>query len=219
MLKKLSPRQRAILAHALHSVGALVLTGAAAALSSPQFREFLGNDPQGASLIALVVPLLIMAEQGPEGLSLGELHRTLVEDIFYPAHEPRQASGEYRRVHHHLVVELDEECWICGVRHSDVLQMPAAEQRHWQLETHHSEIEWAAANGVDLALVMRDFPALQDREALRSWLDSEGNMLVLCATHHRGSRTGIHSISYPAWKLQRWQGQGFTFIDQPARPS
>lgn len=144
-----------------------------------------------------------------------ELRRTLVEDIWYPPHEPRKASAEYHRVHHTLVVLRDEPCWICGIRHSNVVRMPKAEQRKWQLETHHDELEWAAANGVDLAKIVKDFPALTDEAALRHWLDSEGNMLVLCATHHRGSRTGIHSITYPAWKLQRWQG-AFTFIPQPS---
>jgi hypothetical protein len=77
------------------------------------------------------------------------------------------------------------------------------------------EIEWAAVNGVDPTLVMRDWPQLTDAAKLREWLDSEGNMLVLCAAHHRGSRQGVHSITYPAWKLQRLQGKGWTFI-QPS---
>lgn len=150
-----------------------------------------------------------------------ELHRTLVEDVFYPPHEPRKASPEYGRTHRRLVVELDEPCWICGIRHSDVAEIPdPAERRRWQLETHHDELEWAAANGVDLTLITRDFPAILNNPArLRDWLDSEGNMLVLCATHHRGARTGIHSITYPAWKLQRWQGKDWTFVTQPAAPN
>src|SRR5690348_7616226 len=136
---------------------------------------------------------------------MSELHRTLEEIVFYPPHDPRKASSEYRKVHHHLVYELDEACWICGIRHSTGGHM----------ETHHDEIEWAAASGIDLALVMKDFPAITDEAALRQWLDSENNMLVLCDVHHRGPRTGIHSITYPAWKLQRWQGKDFTFIPQP----
>lgn len=149
-----------------------------------------------------------------------ELKRNLVEDVFYPPHDPRKASAEYKRTHKKLVVEMDEPCWVCGVRHSDVLKMPKDQQRLWQLETHHDELEWAAANGVDLSLVTRDFPAIMaDRDKLRQWLDSEGNMLVLCATHHRGARTGIHTITYPAWKLQRWQGKDWTFVVQPSRPA
>jgi hypothetical protein len=135
-----------------------------------------------------------------------ELHRTLVEDVLYPPHDPRKASAEYKRVHKHLVYALDEPCWICGIRHSTGGAM----------ETHHAHVEWAAANGIDLQLIVRDFPSLTNRSALRHWLDSEGNMLVLCDRHHRGSRTGIHSITYPAWLLQRYQGKAWTFITGPA---
>jgi hypothetical protein len=144
-----------------------------------------------------------------------ELKRTLVEDVMYPPHEPRKASTEYLHTHQHLVITMNEPCWICGITHTDVLEIPKAQQKWWQLETHHDELEWAAANGVDLTSITKDFPIiLADPVKLREWLDSEGNMLVLCATHHRGSRTGIHTITYPAWKLQRWQGKDWTFITQ-----
>lgn len=132
-----------------------------------------------------------------------ELKRTLVEDVFYPSHAPRKASPEYQRTHKHLIYELDEACWICGIRRSTGGKM----------ETHHDQLEWAAANGADLTLITKDFPAIcADPMKLREWLDSEGNMLVLCATHHRSPHFGIHSITYPAWKLQRWQGKDWTFV-------
>lgn len=151
---------------------------------------------------------------------MSELRRTLVEDVFYPPHEPRKASAEYGRTHRKLVKTMDEPCWICGIRNSDVQMMPAEDRAKWQLETHHDELEWAAANGVDLAKITADFPVIMaDPAKLREWLDSEGNMLVLCATHHRGSRNGIHLITYPAWKLQRWQGKDWTFVTQPPVPS
>ena len=134
-----------------------------------------------------------------------ELHRTLVEDVLYPPHDPRKASSEYRRVHKRLVYQMDEACWICGIRHSTGGAM----------ETHHNHVEWAAANGIDLELIVKDFPEIKNGPALREWLDSEGNMLVLCATHHRGSRTGIHMVSYPAWVLQRYQGLAWAFITKP----
>lgn len=149
---------------------------------------------------------------------MGELHRTLVEDIFYPPHEPRKASSLYRKTHHKLVIEMNEPCWICGITHQDWVMLPKDEQSRWQLETHHDELEWAAANGVDLDKITADFAEIMNNpEKLRHWLDSENNMLVLCATHHRGGKTGIHSITYPAWKLQRWQGKEWTFINQPSR--
>lgn len=136
------------------------------------------------------------------------LHRTLDELVAYPKHEPRKASETYRRTHHHLVYELDAPCWVCGIRHSTGGAM----------ETHHDHFEWASQNGLDLEKVTADWPAITDRQKLAEWVDSEGNMLVLCASHHRGQHTGIHMISYPAWLLQRYQGDEFTFIVQGSVP-
>jgi hypothetical protein len=133
------------------------------------------------------------------------LHRTLDELVAYPVHEPRKASAEYTRVHKHLIYDLDAPCWICGVRRSTGGMM----------ETHHAHFEWASQNGLDVAKVTADWPDITDRASLAEWVDSEANMLVLCAVHHRGQHTGIHAISYPAWLLQRYQGDEFVFIAQP----
>lgn len=140
---------------------------------------------------------------------MSELDRTLREVAFYPQHDPRKASPEYRKVHHRLVVEMDEPCWICGVTHSGGGAM----------ETHHDKLEWAAERAFEndpvmLDKIVADFNIILDQPSdLRDWLDSEGNMLVLCAPHHRGPRTGIHQITYPVWKLQRYEHSGgFTFV-------
>jgi hypothetical protein len=122
--------------------------------------------------------------------------RELTESVFYPAHDPRTESREYRWVHRRLIYELDEPCWICGVRRSDGAAM----------ETHHWHVEWALCNRIDPARIIADFPDMgaADDAHLRHWLDSEGNMLVLCEAHHRHGLVGIHSITYPAWVAQRW---------------
>ena len=129
--------------------------------------------------------------------------RTLTESVWYPEHDPRKASSEYKKVHNHLVYELDEACWICGVRQST---LPKGEH----METHHWHVEWALANRIDPDKIIADFPALgaADNPHLRQWLDSEGNMLVLCEAHHRHGLYGIHMITYPAWAPQRWLVDG-----------
>ena len=136
------------------------------------------------------------------------LHRMLDELVSYPKHPPRTSSPTYKRTHHHLVYDLDAPCWICGIRHSE----------GGALETHHYRFEWASQFGLDLTKVEADFPDLTDRAKLAEWVDSEGNMLVLCAAHHRGKLTGIHEISYPAWLLQRYEGADWSFIDQHTVP-
>lgn len=131
--------------------------------------------------------------------------RRLVETIAYPEHDPRAASAEYTRVHHHLVVELDEPCWICGVRRSTLGDPARNPHRALQIESHHFNLEWALANAADPAKVLAAFPAMgaADEPHLRQWLDSEGQMLILCDVHHRSGHYGIHSITHPAWVAQR----------------
>ena len=140
---------------------------------------------------------------------MGVLHRQLDELVAYPPHEKRHASATYRKTHHYLVNVLDAPCWVCGIRQSTGGVM----------ETHHSHFEWASQNGLDLKKVTADWPQITNREELAKWVDGEGNMLVLCAAHHRGKQTGIHMISYPAWLLQRYEGEEFTFIDQSNVPT
>ena len=136
--------------------------------------------------------------------------RKLDESIAYPSHDPRKASAEYTKVHHHLVYELDEGCWICGVRQSE---LPKGQHN----ETHHWVIEWALANAIDPAKILAQFPAMGDATdpALREWLDSEGNMLVLCSLHHRGGLYGIHMVTYPAWVSQKYLRDGYDLATGP----
>ena len=130
--------------------------------------------------------------------------RVLHETMAYPAHDPRKASAEYTKVHHHLVYELDEGCWICGQRQS---QNPPRIHN----ETHHAIIEWAVANAIDPSKLIADFPAMGEATdpALREFIDSEGGLLVLCPRHHRGGLYGIHSITYPAWVCQKYLRNGY----------
>lgn len=144
------------------------------------------------------------ARKPPAPVPAHAVTRRLVETVWYPKHDPREQSKEYYRVHHHLVYELDEACWICGVRQST---LPKGER----METHHWHVEWALANGVDPAKIIADFPEMGDADEphLRAWLDSESNMLVLCQAHHRHGLYGIHQITYPAWVAQRYEWDGW----------
>lgn len=144
--------------------------------------------------------------------------RRLVESVFYPDHDPRTASAEYRHTHAHLVDELDEPCWVCGVRKSTLHDPEQNPHGAKALETHHVAVEWALANAVDPAKLLADFPAMgaADDPHLRAWLDSEGNMMVLCDVHHRHGLYGIHSVTYPAWVVQRRLMTGWDLATGPA---
>jgi hypothetical protein len=140
--------------------------------------------------------------------------RKLMETTAFPDHDPRKASSEYKKVHYRLVVELDEPCWICGVRNSTLSDPDQNVKGSKQMETHHFNVEWAMANGVDPKKVYKDFPdmGVPDDEHFRQWLDSEGNMLVLCDVCHRHPYYGIHMITYPAWVVQRVLRDGYDLV-------
>lgn len=149
--------------------------------------------------------------------------RTLKEKAFYPAHDERRETKEYKAVHHRLCIEMDLPCLICGVRHSILSDKEKAADAKLNpygaraMETHHHVIEWALANAIDvekfnkilLKNLRRKHPEKEEykkdftTEDIRNWVDhSPDNLWVLCDVHHRHKYLGIHAITYPVWGPQ-----------------
>jgi hypothetical protein len=143
-------------------------------------------------------------------------HHTIDELQFYPEHDPRTESPEYKKAHHRLAVELDLPCLVCGVRNSTLKDEASNRYQARAMETHHHMVEWALANAVDvdrfnaavrpnLAHKHPNDPTWHyeqpfDADKIRQWVDhSEHNLWVLCDVHHRAKYLGIHEITYPIW--------------------
>ncbi|SFS08927.1 hypothetical protein SAMN05216570_2481 [Dyella sp. OK004] len=143
-------------------------------------------------------------------------HHTIDELQFYPDHDPRRESPEYTKTHHHLCVELDLPCLVCGVKYSTLGDKKANRYSAKAMETHHHVIEWALQNAVDVDRfnqILRPNLAHRhpndktwqyekpfDAKKITSWVDhSEHNLWVLCDVHHRAKYLGIHEITYPIW--------------------
>lgn len=143
-----------------------------------------------------------------------ENRRQLDERAFYPPHDKRKETQQYKAVHKKLVVDLDLPCLVCGVKHSTLKDKTKNRYQAKQLETHHHIIEWALANAIDVEKFnahllphlrhkhsdrteyKQDFTAQQ----IADWVDHhEDNLWVLCDVHHRAKYFGIHEISYPIW--------------------
>lgn len=139
--------------------------------------------------------------------------RDLHEVAFYPEHDKRTESPQYKKAHEHLTKDLDLPCLVCGVKSStlgDAMENPYGAR---QMETHHHVIEWALANAIDPAKFNKairphlahrhDRPAYKrdmSAQEIADWVDhSEDNLWVLCDVHHRARYFGIHEISYPIW--------------------
>jgi hypothetical protein len=140
--------------------------------------------------------------------------RLLNEIAFYPAHDKRRETPEYKAAHHHLVNALDLPCLVCGVRNSTLKDKARNPYGAKQMETHHHVIEWALANAVSVEKFnSRLLPNLRHRhkdrpeyhheftqEDIRNWVDHhEDNLWVLCDVHHRARFFGIHEITFPIW--------------------
>lgn len=140
-----------------------------------------------------------------------QVPRTLHELAFYPAHGPRTSDPHYKvfnKAHHHLVYVLGVGCWIGGATLEQIhAGLPAGHRcgGATQLEAHHSVAEFAGLNAVDWQKVAADFPevGIHSDEDFLNFAESEGGLSILCDLHHRGPRQGIHSVTYPVWKLDR----------------
>lgn len=146
--------------------------------------------------------------------------RTLHELAHYPEHAPRESDPNYHifnAARHHLIDVLGVGCWIGGATKAQIAAGLPKDHRCYgatQLEAHHAVAEFAGLNEVDWQKVARDFPQLgvHDDESFLKAAESEGGLMILCSKHHRGPQTGIHSITYPVWSLDRIARDDWEFL-------
>lgn len=146
--------------------------------------------------------------------------RTLHEVVKYPPHGPREDDVHYKIFEHakrHLVHVLGVGCWIGGATHTQIQAgLPAGRRCHGatQLEAHHAVAEYAGLSEMDWRKVARDFPQanIQSDEDFLRFAESEGGLMIICDHHHRDPHHGIHSITYPAWLLDKYAKDDYEFI-------
>lgn len=149
-----------------------------------------------------------------------ELHRTLKEAVHYPAHGPRETDPHYKVFHaarSYLIDVLGVGCWIGGATKAQIQAgLPAGHRCAGakQLEAHHEVAEFAGLEEEDWQKVAADFPqeGIHSDEDFKSFAESEGGLTILCDVHHRHVLKGIHSVTYPAWKLDRYAKDGWEFL-------
>src|SRR5579885_1668058 len=117
--------------------------------------------------------------------------------IRYPAHAPRESDPHYR------LFEEYRKRTRATARCAMAMRYGTDAECAGELELHHRFLEFAEANAADLTLVMKDFPDVTDEEALQRWVESEQNLIWLCARHHRGD-AGVHVISAADWEAEQY---------------
>jgi hypothetical protein len=134
-----------------------------------------------------------------------EQTETLHIDVEYPAHPPRTESPEFSANKRQLVQKLKTPCFSCG----------GMDKR----EVHHFLIEWAEADWADWDKVLEKAHhfdiygfAGQLGDKPMTTPDDIRNLMVICATCHRGAGTGIHLVPFPNWISQVVAKKGITVL-------
>lgn len=108
--------------------------------------------------------------------------------VHYPEHEPRQSDPHYRDFdHYRRRTQASAKCAI-GQHRNDYSECDGP------LELHHTHIEFALQNGVDLQMLEHQYPGVGDPDSVGAWVESAQNLTYYCRWHHRGPG-GVHCAS------------------------
>ncbi len=145
-------------------------------------------------------------------------HEEVASSEFTPPHPPREETPEYRRAHHQLVVVEDRPCQVCGVRNSTLSNPAQNPYGAKALETHHYPVERSLADACDWRRVAVTFPqaGIVDEVSFLAWVDSPGNLLVLCDQHHRSPQRGIHHLLPQDFAVQPYLKDGYVVAGEAA---
>jgi hypothetical protein len=111
----------------------------------------------------------------------------------WPAHEPREKDPNY-----HLFAQAKER-----LKRQGLLKCVVDSDYHYgQIELHHSKVEFAHINDIDLDKFNEAYGLHLTDEAFQEYVEQEGNLEPLCTLHHRGQE-GIHSLPEPEWNVLR----------------
>jgi hypothetical protein len=144
-------------------------------------------------------------------MSVTEVHEekeTLSVDVLLPGHEARITTPLFTHTRKALLEREGGRCWICA---------RTAEEAGAPLEAHHFGIERSFATApINWDVVRRDFPnfdwaSFDEADPLKFVDNMEAQGLVLCKDHHTHPETGIHTLPWPLFVMQRYLKSGYKF--------
>lgn len=120
--------------------------------------------------------------------------------VHYPAHPPRTSDPHYKdfEAYRHKTAAT-AKCAVGVGRGNDFSECSGG------MELHHSHIEFALQNGVDLKWLEQLYPGISNPDEVGAWIETADNLEWLCEFHHRG-HAGAHVASasdYEALKFIR----------------
>jgi hypothetical protein len=111
----------------------------------------------------------------------------------WPEHEPREADPNY-----HLFRQAKERLKRQGL----LVCRVESDYHYGQIELHHSKVEFAHINDIDLDKFNHAYGLHLSDEEFQRYVEQEGNLEPLCTLHHRGQE-GVHSLPEPEWNVLR----------------
>lgn len=117
--------------------------------------------------------------------------------VHYPPHPPRVSDPHYRDFKaFRRKTQKTAQCAI-GLHRNDFTECSG------QLELHHSHVEFALQNGIDLAWLEKDYPGISNPDEVGAWVESADNLLWLCRFHHRG-HGGVHVAAASDYEAEKY---------------
>lgn len=114
-------------------------------------------------------------------------HHTYI--IAYPDHEPRTEDPHYVDFEAYRKRTKDTAVCTFGQRINDFSDCDGG------LQLHHSHIEFAMQNAINLVHLEAVYPGISDPTMVGAWVESAANLIWLCRKHHISIPGGIHSLS------------------------
>ena len=116
-----------------------------------------------------------------------------------PEHEPRESDPHYHLFNQAKARIKKQGLWKCIINDDLCSGGP---------ELHHSHIEFSQVNNMDQHKIEQAFGVhFEKDEEFQAWIESPGNLEVLCEAHHR-TTFGIHAIPDPLWQAIRFRKNG-----------
>jgi len=113
-----------------------------------------------------------------------------------PSHEPRETDPHYHLFNQAKARIKRQGLWKCIIDDDLCSGTP---------ELHHSYVEFSQINNTDPKRIEKAFGLhFESDEDFQEWIESPGNLEVLCTAHHR-TRFGIHEIPGPLWEAIRFR--------------
>lgn len=122
-------------------------------------------------------------------------HRTIHLIYYFPDHTPRRGDKHYKlftQARNRMKKLGLLKCYVCGTTDN--------------IELHHSTVEFALQNGVDIEKFKHLFPDLhiESDEDFATFVESsDQNLTALCHDHHTGIH-GVHCLDSVTWNSLRF---------------